>query len=365
MQSKQNSSEAPQASAERRVRDHGASALHWTEHREAASAYWQPRLLHILFRLLPAPLLRCLAFPVAFVYFLTAHKARIESRRYLDRVAAFRDQNKVSGGGKLSVLKHITAFALAIVEKVEAWGGKIDFKRVHFQDDDIGGLLELLEKGGGAVLLCSHLGNTELLRALADYSRTGVSRNIPVISVIDAKVTPFFSRMLGELNPRSLLRVLGVRDLNAGAVQLLGGHLGAGGLAVIAADRTPPPDHSAPDTGVGAAAGRERHRPFSISFLGGTAQFPLGPFVLASLLDAPVYAVFALRQGDLSVSPEYNMHVRRVVMTGDTPRRGRLERAAREFALLLESHCLEHPYQWYNFFDFWRPHGSPQPERRG
>jgi predicted LPLAT superfamily acyltransferase len=344
--------------------DHGEQALHWTERRETASAYWQPKLLHLLFRLLPAPLLRRLAFPVGFVYFLASRNVRIESRRYLDKAAAFRNRRGVSGSGRLSVLKHIIAFALALVEKVEAWGGAIDFRRIHFQDDDSGALLDLLEKGGGAVLLCSHLGNTELLRALADYSRTGVSRNIPVISVIDAGVTPFFSRMLGELNPRSRLRILNARDINAGALQLLAGCLGAGGLAVIAADRTPP-DH--PASGESAAGNRTRHRPFSISFLGAAAQFPPGPFFLASLLDAPVYAVFALRRGgDLSVSPEYNMHVRRIVLSasGDTPRRGRLERAAREFAALLESYCLEHPYQWYNFFNFWRPHGSPPPERR-
>ena len=34
-------------------------------------------------------------------------------------------------------------------------------------------------------------------------------------------------------------------------------------------------------------------------------------------------------------------------------RKARVESLCRQFAGLLEGRCLEYPYQWYNFFDFW------------
>ena len=36
-----------------------------------------------------------------------------------------------------------------------------------------------------------------------------------------------------------------------------------------------------------------------------------------------------------------------------------VEAAIRAYAALLEKHCREDPYNWFNFFDFWRGvHGS-------
>ena len=46
----------------------------------------------------------------------------------------------------------------------------------------------------------------------------------------------------------------------------------------------------------------------------------------------------------------------------DTPSREReaaVEAAVRLFARKLEEQCRQEPYNWFNFFDFWRgPHGK-------
>jgi predicted LPLAT superfamily acyltransferase len=74
------------------------------------------------------------------------------------------------------------------------------------------------------------------------------------------------------------------------------------------------------------------------------------------MMKAPVYCVFALRRGDLSLKPEYDMYVRKSQLSFDC---GRKERYARSselagfFATLLEGYCKEKPFQWYNFYDFW------------
>ena len=306
---------------------------HWSRRGEAA-CYWHVRLMLICFRLLPAILLRLIAFPVGFCYFLCSKQAREESRRYLRRV---------SPAKKLPSLSHILAFSLALVEKVEAWGGKVPFKRIRFEDDDIGGLAARLEKGEGAFLISSHLGNMEFIRALAGFNRTGVSREIPVNAIVDVSVTAHFNRMLEELNPRSITRLVNARDMGPETVILLRERLAAGELVVIAGDRTSP------------NAGSRR---LSLPFLGEAASFPYGPFFLAALLDAPVYAVFALRQRDLSLASRYTMRVHKAPVSFDCPRRerdGRVAELARWFVSLLERYCNEHPRQWYNFYDFWAP----------
>jgi predicted LPLAT superfamily acyltransferase len=316
---------------------------HWSRHREAAAGYWHVRIMLVFFRLLPVVLLRLIAFPVGFCYFLCSKRARDQSHRYLQRAIPAAESRPEK---QRPVLLHILAFSLALVEKVEAWGGKVSFKRIHFQDDGSGDLLERLEKGEGAFLISSHLGNMEFIRALAGFNRTGVSREIPVNAVVDFSVTAHFNRMLEELNPRSTTRLVNARDIDPHTVILLQERLAAGELVVIAGDRT------SPNTG---------SRSLSLPFLGEEAPFPYGPFFLAALLGSPVYSVFALRQKDVSLSSHYRIHVHKAPFSFDCPRRERESRTAelaRWFVSLLERYCKEHPCQWYNFYDFWQQPGK-------
>ncbi|MFP3089348.1 hypothetical protein LQZ21_03370 [Treponema sp. TIM-1] len=311
---------------------------HWSEHKEQAVGYWQVRLLLLLFRLLPVYFLRFLAFPVGFFYYIFSKKGRDESRRYLKKVAAFKRGDKKP---PRSPLRHILAFSITLVEKVESWGGKFFLDRVHFHDDDIRDLKNRLESGEGAFLICSHLGNAELLRALAGFNRTGVSREIPVTSVMEGSVTAHFNRMLRELNPQSEIRTVDARNFGPDTAVLLQDRLAAGELVVIAGDRT---------------SINTRNKHFLFPFLGEAAPFAYGPFFLAALLNAPVYFVFALRRKDLSLKSEYDMLVRKSTVSFDGPRKEREDRIrelARNFAATLEEYCKKYPYQWYNFYDFW------------
>lgn len=307
---------------------------HWSRKREAAAGYWHVRLMLIFFRLLPVIFLRLIAFPVGLCYFLFSKQAREQSRQYLRHL----DPAK-----KRPSLPHILAFALALVEKVEAWGGKVSFRRIHFQDDHIGELAARLEKGEGAFLISSHLGNMEFIRALAGFNRTGITRDIPVNAIVDFSVSAHFNRMLEELNPRSMTRLVNARDMGPETLILLRERLAAGELVVIAGDRTSPNAES---------------RRLCLPFLGETASFPYGPFFLAALMEVPAYAVFALRQKDLSLASRYVMHIHRAPVSFNGPRREREDRIrelARWFVSLLERYCKGHPYQWYNFYDFWAP----------
>jgi predicted LPLAT superfamily acyltransferase len=321
---------------------------HWSEQKEKAAS-WQMRLFFVSVKLLPSFVLKLAAFPVGFFFFLFSKKARTESRRFLDQAAAAGENRK-----RLSALKNITAFALTLVEKVDGWVGRVSFDRIHFQDDDINRLIGELEAGKGAVLICSHLGNMELLRALAEHSRTGVSREVPVIPVADYSTTPFFNKMVEDLNPRFQVSIVNANEIGPDTILFLEEQVAAGSLAVVAGDRT---------------SANTRDRVFTIPFLGRPAAFPRGAYVLASLLGAPIYAVFGMRRNDLSLSPEYKLHVHFIDKPNPTlsrkDRKDLAESCARRFAALLEGYCLQYPHQWYNFYDYWAGGGDGSPQHHG
>jgi predicted LPLAT superfamily acyltransferase len=82
----------------------------------------------------------------------------------------------------------------------------------------------------------------------------------------------------------------------------------------------------------------------------------VGPFFRAAMRNAPTYFVFALRQKDVSLGSQYNMHVHKSPLSFDCSRKERnqrMEELAHLFVCQLEYYCKQHPYQWYNFFDFW------------
>ena len=86
-----------------------------------------------------------------------------------------------------------------------------------------------------------------------------------------------------------------------------------------------------------------------IPFFGRPAPFPMGPFVLARAAGVPVVAAFCVLDGG------YRYTVR--VAPPITVARGEEEAAAHAWVSLLEGVARDHPTQWFNFFDVWRPSG--------
>jgi predicted LPLAT superfamily acyltransferase len=323
------------------MRDDAGRITHWSEYKEATVTYLPSKLLLIMFKILPIIVLRILVFPIGFIFWIISGRGRTESRRYLDKIKAVLEDEKQGKKPPLNSLSHICSFALNVVEKVESWGGKVSLDRIHFQDDSINELRADLEAEKGVLLITSHLGNAELLRALAVSNQTGVSRDVPVNGIADFSVSTFFNRMLNELDPRSMLRLISVYDIGPETIILLQERLAAGELVVIAGDRT---------------SANSRKKYFTIPFLKEDAPFAYGPFLLAALLNVPSYFVFGLRQKDISLSSQYDMHVHKMPVSFDCSRRergGRMEEAARFYAGLLEGYCKQHPYQWYNIYNYW------------
>lgn len=316
-------------------------SVHWSQQREAARSYLPLKITLCIFRVFPLVLIRLVAFAVGACYYLFSPRIRRESSGYLREARlAFAARNQRFRG---SPLLHIISFALALTEKIESWGGKTPFKRINFQNDDIEELIARLDSGEGAMLLSSHLGNMEFIRALAGFNKTGVSREIPVTAIVDITVSAHFNRALRELNPQSMTRLMSVADVGPDTIPILQERLASGELAAIAGDRT---------------SSNVRGKYFTLPFLGRDAAFAYGPYLLAALADAPIYAIFALRSRDISLSSRYDIHIIRCPVSFDCPRRereARIEALARWFVSLLERYCLEHPYQWYNFYDFWAP----------
>lgn len=286
------------------------------------------KMMRFCLKVFPPAFVRGLAFFIGFFYWLFGAKTRRVSREYLEKV------------GAKSTLKHIISFALNLVEDVQSWAGNFSFADVDWQDDDVGDLVKNINAGKGTVILISHLGNAMMMKGLATLGEAGTKRKMSITTISDADISAGFNSLLNEINSDSSFHIINSNDIGPETILILQERLENGETVVIAGDRV--------------SAHTDRN--IRIKFLGEEADFPYGVFLLVALLNSPTYFVNGLRHKDFSLNPKYDMFVRKNNVGFDCTRKERDERikiSAENYAANLEKLCLLHPYQWYNFFDFW------------
>lgn len=290
------------------------------------------------YRLLGARRLRLVVYPVVFFFCIFAPGVCRLSRSFLIRAAAFHGRKAPPAA---DTFRHIVSFAYSMIEKIAAWSGDIDLGNIRFYEDDVGALIQQLEEGRGAVIICSHIGNMEILRALATHNKTKVTRPFMVTSIVDFSGTAQFNKLIREINPQSMMNLVNARDIGVDTVIDLQARLAGGELLVIAGDRT---------------SSTARDKTEQLPFLGEMANFPQGAFQLASVMEAPVYFMFGLREDDMDPVSTYDLHVFRAHtdFTGSRKeRRQKIRGIIEEYIRHIEAFIGEHPLQWYNFYDFW------------
>lgn len=286
------------------------------------------------YRLLGARAARWLLYPVVGYFFLTGRRARAASLAYLRRVHC---RNGLAEPGWRDSFRHMLAFGQSGLDKLAAWlgefskpagGRQVDFpNRAEFE--------RLVSSGRGAVLIGAHLGNLEMTRALAVSERQAT-----VNAVVYTDHAQRFNDLLRQANADFGINLIQVSQLGPETAILLKDKVDNGELVVIVGDRTPPAE---------SGSGRVSR----VDFLGEPAPFAQGPFILASLLDCPVYLFFCLREGE-----GYRIHLEPFAERIELPRRERAERLQgylQQYAQRLEHYCLRAPEQWFNFYDFWQP----------
>jgi predicted LPLAT superfamily acyltransferase len=299
-------------------------ATHWSAINEASCVAGM-RLLFWVCRVFGRWPFRIVLYPVLLWYIATQPAARRVSRDYLARV-----------GNPGSVLAHFAAFAENILDKMLLWGGGFDTSTVTIHG--AAPLQELIAARRGALLVCSHLGNLDLCRVMAHEVP-----DLRLTVLVHTRHAQAFNAMLAQIDPRSSLNLLQVTEITPATAMLLAERVARGEFVVIAGDRVPV-----------TPGGRVTHA----DFLGQRAAFPVGPYILASVLDCPLYMLFARRDGGTK-ERRFGLYFELLADAVTLPRKGReavLENLAGRFAARLEHHCVRSPLEWFNFYDFWQNH---------
>ncbi len=262
---------------------------------------------------------RLLLYPVTLYFVITAHAARRVSYEYLKHVR----------GGSVrwwQVFRHFHCFAATILDRVYLLCGEFDRFDVTVHGKQI--VQRQLESAKGSILLGSHLGSFEVLRALGV-----MQRKFPLKVLMDTAHNQNITRFFDALNPKiagtviapdqpdSLIKVK--ESLDAGCfVGMLGDRVSGG-------DKTT-----------------------QCQFLGVPATFPAGPIILAAMMRCPVILFFGLYRGGNHYEI-YFEHFADVIVLDRHRRAEETQLWMQRYAERLEHYARLAPYNWFNFYPFW------------
>ena len=138
--------------------------------------------------------------------------------------------------------------------------------------DDIYSQIKRNERG--QIFACSHLGNTEVCRALVSHHK-----DFRLNVLVHSKHAQAFNEALQKAGAEHI-RLIQVTDLDTTLMMELNRRIEDGEWIAIAADRVPVRGEKTAD----------------INFLGHTAPMPQGAWLLASLLKTQVNTLFCIKQ---------------------------------------------------------------------
>lgn len=299
---------------------------HWSD-MEEAGAYWGLKFLAAVYRIAGRQICVIVMLPILLFFFLAKPEKRTAIREFHELVAQ-RTQGK--SPKFWTGLTNFVAFGGAALDKIAAWNGDIKPTDVHISGN-LGSLFDLDPDHKGALLFVSHLGNVEVIRAIA-----GLNFTRPINVLVHTKHAQQFNKLAQRFNPKSQLCLIEVTDVNPAIALELKNKIERGEWVVIAADRPPVND---------------RQNVVEVPFLGKPASFAIGPYVIAHILECPVYMVACLRRAG-----QYDIEWEKLADRLKLPRREREVNAkiwAEKYANWLSGVAVRYPYQWYNFFNFW------------
>ncbi len=291
----------------------------WIRHRERGSIALLRIMAFVSLRL-GRTLSRIPLYGIVLYFFLFAPTARRHSRRYL-RLALGRQP------GVRDRFRQILSFATTIHDRVYLINEQFEIFNITLEGETL--MLAQLDSGRGALLMGAHMGSFEVLHSLGRHRR-----GIEVAMAMYEENARKINATLAAINPQLKSDIVSLGRIDA--MLHIAERLDRGAFVGVLGDRT---------------LGNEPVQ--AVTLLGERAYLPTGPMRAAAILRCPVFFMAGLYRG----KNHYHVIFERVADFSSTPARARkvaVRSAIERYAAVLDQYCRSDPYNWFNFYDFWR-----------
>jgi len=228
--------------------------------------------------------------------------------------------------------RHVLNFATTIHDRVYLINEKYDSFKITIEGEAL--MREKVALGNGAFLMGAHMGSFEVIGAIG-RRQPGLQVSMAMYEDNARKI----NAILAAINPNAKTDIISLGHINA--MLQIAERLDRGAFVGMLGDRT-----------LGDESVHE------VTILGERAYLPTGPMRAAALLRRSVIFMVGLYRGGNHYHVVFEPVADFSVATTSS-RDLAVREAVERYAALLDKHCRQDPFNWFNFFDFWR---NPNPK---
>jgi predicted LPLAT superfamily acyltransferase len=223
--------------------------------------------------------------------------------------------------------RHVLNFATTIHDRVYLINEQFDTFEITIEGDSL--MRTQAELGQGAFLMGAHMGSFEVIGSIG-RRQPGLLVSMAMYEDNARKI----NAILAAINPKAKPDIISLGHIDA--MLRIAERLELGAFVGMLGDRT--------------LGDEPMHE---VTILGERAYLPTGPMRAAALLRRSVIFMVGLYRG----GNRYHVVFAPVAdFSAVTPksRDAAVREAVERYAALLDRYCRCEPYNWFNFFDFWR-----------
>ncbi len=261
---------------------------------------------------------------VALYYFLFSFKSNKNSYYFFHNILKYKRSTAY-----LKIYKNYYLFGQTILDKVALMAGV----KTKFTINHEGG--EILDKiaamGKGGILISAHIGNWEIAGQM--LNRLNTTFNILMYENERENIKKY----MDEVQKKKNVNIIAIKDGEMGHLIELHNAFSRNELVVMHGDRF-----------------REGAQTVETTFLGKTAKFPAGPFIMAARFGVPLSIVFSVKE----TATHYHFFASEPLQTKRARTPEQTEKAVKElldkYVQEVEKMVYRYPEQWFNFYAFFK-----------
>lgn len=221
---------------------------------------------------------------------------------------------------KRMVFKSYFTFGQTIIDKISISAGMRE--QFTYEFDGIDTLKKLLAEKKGGVLISAHIGNFEIAEHFFGEIDIDFQINLVTTDLEHSDIKKY----LESVTKKPTVKFIIIKE-DLSHIFEINAALNRNELICFTGDRY-----------------FEGTKSLSDKLLGQEANFPAGPFLIASRLKVPVVFVYVMKEPNL----HYHLYAREAVVK-HRDEKGLLSAYIENVESMLE----KYPLQWFNYFDFW------------
>lgn len=219
-----------------------------------------------------------------------------------------------------SIFKSYYIFGKTIIDKAAISSGLKD--RFTHECDGVENIINLLDQQQGGIMISAHVGNFEI----AEFFFEEIDTRSQISLVTTDAEHENIKEYMEKVTIRSKVKFILVKD-DMSHIFEINNALGNGELVCFTGDRY-----------------MKGQKVLTETLMGKEANFPAGPFLLASRLNVPVLFVYVMKE----TNKHYHLYSRRAEVK-NRDAQGLLKKYTESVEWMLK----KYPLQWFNYYDFW------------